>query len=510
MRLVEYGTRSYQVALDKILPVIQKNTKRSYIRVALVLITLHRIYSYFRVPRQLRHIVSLPFLSMEKSFYYREPPYSRFKRLILPVIKKDNGFYLSKVPFGWTVHVIDPVAAKQILMKAESSQKSHDFMETMGPNSPFVRLFGKDSVGIDNGQSWKKNRKIMNPVFHRPVPIETMASVVPTFFSFIEKNSYRVYIGPAMKNFTLDVLGFTIFGVEFKALKGDPEHWSSNYALVNKGMSDPLMNVMGSFGFLVSLFSPKRKSWMDAVTRFNAKLAQMVEQRRKEVDCGLYSSKSDKEKDLLTLMLEAKQRGEGASSDEELSHNMAGLFLAGHDGIAHTLAFCLYHLAKNKDVQDKLREHVISILGDAPIDIKPTLEQLKSIEYLDLVIKENLRHNAPADSLLPRIAKEDVILNGTLVPKGTTLNVDIYAIHHDPRSWESVDKFIPERFAKGGEYDNHEGLTWLPFSNGSRQCIGLNFSMVEQRLVLAMLVRKYEIDIPIESTHREHVVVTET
>ncbi|CAO3680922.1 unnamed protein product [Rhizopus stolonifer] len=487
MKLVEYGARSYQVALNKLLPVIQKNTKRSYIGVALVLITLHRIYSYLRVPKQLRHITSLPFLSMEKSFYYREPPYSRFKRFILPVINKNNGLYLSKFPFGWTVHVIDPVAAKQVLMKAESSQKSHDFMETMGPDSPFVRLFGKDSVGIDNGKSWKKHRKIMNPVFHRSVPIETMASVVPTLFSFIEKNNYRVSIGPTMKNFTLDVLGLTIFGFEFKALKGDPEHWSSNYALVNKGMLDPLMNIIGSFGFLVSLLSPKRKSWMDAVTRFNAKLAQLAEQRRKEVDRGIYSSKLDKEKDLLTLMLEAKQRGEGASSDEELSHNMAGLFLAGHDGIAHTLAFCLYHLAKNKDVQDKLREHVISILGDAPIDIEPTLEQLKSIEYLDLVIKENLRHNAPADNLLPRIAKEDIIVNGTLVPKGTTLNVDIYAIHHDPRSWENVDKFIPERFAKGGEYDNHEGLTWLPFSNGSRQCIGLNFSMVEQRLVLAML-----------------------
>lgn len=53
---------------------------------------------------------------------------------------------------------------------------------------------------------------MMNPIFHRLMPIKTMASVVPTLFSVIEKGDGRVPITTAMKDFTLDILGLTIFG----------------------------------------------------------------------------------------------------------------------------------------------------------------------------------------------------------------------------------------------------------------------------------------------------------
>lgn len=506
MEIAETVIKSYQFALDKLLPAIQKNTKKSYIGAAIALITLQRIFSYFRAPKKLRHITSIPFFAMAKSHYNREPPHSRFKRLIYPAISKNGGLYVSKIPFDWTVHIASPIAAKHVLMKAESNPKSHDFLDMMGPNSPFVQFLGYDTVGIANGQDWKRQRKVLNPAFHRSMPIKTMASVIPSLFSYIEKNNGTVSISLLMKDFTLDILGLAIFGFEFKALQGDPENWTSTYALVNEGLFDPLLNVMGSFSFLLTLLFPEKRKQMDAVSRLNAKLAQLAEQKRKEVQEGLHADKPENEKDLVTLMLEAEQANE-AIKDEELRHNIAGFFLAGHDTTAHTLSFCLYNLAKNKAVQQKLRQEIINHMGDEPMDVEPTLEQLKEMEYLNLVIKENLRLAGPADNLLPRVAKEDIIIDGTLIPKGTTLNIDIFAIHHDPRYWADADQFIPERFAKGGEQENHEGLTWLPFSNGARQCIGMNFSLTEQRLVLAMLVRKYEISVPENSIHYDHVII---
>jgi cytochrome P450 len=59
----------------------------------------------------------------------------------------------------------------------------------------------------------------------------------------------------------------------------------------------------------------------------------------------------------------------------------------------------------------------------------------------------------------------------------------------NPKLWANPDSFIPERFEKGGEQEGHVGLTWIPFSNGARQCIGMNFSLTEQRLVLAVLCK---------------------
>lgn len=94
MEIAETVIKSYQFALDKLLPAIQKNTKKSYIGAAIALITLQRIFSYFRAPKKLRHITSIPFFAMAKSHYNREPPHSRFKRLIYPAISKNGGLYV--------------------------------------------------------------------------------------------------------------------------------------------------------------------------------------------------------------------------------------------------------------------------------------------------------------------------------------------------------------------------------------------------------------------------------
>lgn len=108
-----------------------------------------------------------------------------------------------------------------------------------------------------------------------------------------------------------------------------------------------------------------------------------------------------------------------------------------------------------------------------------------------MVIKENLRRNGPVDNLIPRNTQQDIDLNGTIIPKGSRISVNVTSIHMNPKLWHDPESFIPERFERGGEFDGHDGFTWIPFSNGSRQCIGLNFSLTEQRIVLAMLCKSF-------------------
>lgn len=80
-------------------------------------------------------------------------------------------------------------------------------------------------------------------------------------------------------------------------------------------------------------------------------------------------------------------------------------------------------------------------------------------------------------------------LEGTMIPKGSEISIDVSSIHLSPKYWQNPDHFIPERFEEGGEHEGHAGLAWLPFSNGSRQCLGMNFSLTEQRVVLAMICK---------------------
>jgi cytochrome P450 len=83
-------------------------------------------------------------------------------------------------------------------------------------------------------------------------------------------------------------------------------------------------------------------------------------------------------------------------------------------------------------------------------------------------------------------------LGNVFVPKGTSVSVNIHALHHDPDLWKDPYTFNPERFAKDGEYEqirSDAGYPYIPFSHGGRQCIGINLSMTEQRVALIMMCK---------------------
>lgn len=128
-------------------------------------------------------------------------------------------------------------------------------------------------------------------------------------------------------------------------------------------------------------------------------------------------------------------------------------------------------------------------MGDQPADVLPTIEDTKKMKYLNQIIKESLRINPPVFSTIPRIAMEDTELSGTFIPKGTPVFVNIFDIQHSENIWENADKFDPERFS-----DSKEGSqpgSWIPFGDGPRQCIAMNFGLAEQRVLLSMLCKFY-------------------
>lgn len=138
----------------------------------------------------------------------------------------------------------------------------------------------------------------------------------------------------------------------------------------------------------------------------------------------------------------------------------------------------------------------------------------------------------PIADIITRVTHEDTEIAGTFIPKGTRGTIDVYNLHHNPTVWKvcmltyawycnltydlkDPETFRPERFEPGGEAENLAGLgmSWLPFSNGQRQCIGIwqekwlkgaldedidnafkciigmNFSLAEQRVFLPMLCK---------------------
>ncbi|KXN74924.1 cytochrome P450, partial [Conidiobolus coronatus NRRL 28638] len=198
---------------------------------------------------------------------------------------------------------------------------------------------------------------------------------------------------------------------------------------------------------------------------------------------------------LSTLLRETANNHEDPLTDEELVHNLNVFFVAGHDTTANTLACGMYQLAKNKQVQDKLRKEIYDTLQIQPGTNKivvPTFDQIKNMEYLGLFIKEVMRINPSVAQIVRKLTEDyHIPSDDVVIPKGTTVNVSIYGIHHDPKIYPNPEKFDPERFLVG----KHESDVYMPFGGGSRMCIGSNFSLMEQKVYLTMLLQKFTIDI---------------
>jgi cytochrome P450 len=184
-------------------------------------------------------------------------------------------------------------------------------------------------------------------------------------------------------------------------------------------------------------------------------------------------------------------------SDDEVIANALIVLAAGYETTATLLTYASYSLAKNQDVQDRLRDEIKKIYEGAGNKIK--YEDLSSIPYLDAVITETLRMYPPVirtERCCTRDHSMEAIIDGKKVKlyikEGDNIRFPTYAIHHDPNNYPEPEKFKPERFL---EENRHKLIpyTYLPFGAGPRNCIGMRFALLEAKLALAKTLLNFRI-----------------
>ncbi|KAI8647570.1 cytochrome P450, partial [Parasitella parasitica] len=495
---------------QQIVPHLTKKHKAVAISTAVALSLIYVIQDrYFKPPKNIRHIPYQGYLDVIRSSITKESYPDRANRILLPIInsQSNNGLYVRLGRLGWEIHVANPEAAKKVFLKQDLFPKA-DVLQgkeatlaakfTNGPNLVFL-----------NGSHWKAQRMIANPAFHRAQPIQLFGRMTQDLFTKMEALDETIDISDLMQRWTLDAIGKAGFGFDFHAVKDNDSAWVKTYNIINAGLQEPFYFFFPILDQALLWLSPKRQAVHQEMKRFVDMLSEVIKKKRHDIEAGLQNNNlPENEKDVLTLFIESEQRGEGALTNEELRSNLHIFFLAGHDTTSNALSFALYYLARHSEFQQRAREEVLSILGDAPEDILPSSDQLKQLNYINQVIKETLRMNGPAAQIVPRVSQQDTDLAGSFIPKGSLVTVDLYNIHHSKKVWKDADQFNPERFAPKGESSQlaGDGMTWVPFGNGARQCIGMNFSLNEQRVLLSMMLRKFTWKLPADSIHKDQVV----
>ncbi|CAI5464779.1 unnamed protein product [Closterium sp. Yama58-4] len=243
-----------------------------------------------------------------------------------------------------------------------------------------------------------------------------------------------------------------------------------------------------------------------------------IEERRQLAVKGEKPSEST----LVDALLEMEGDGEDEINKTELLMLALDMMLAGTDSTAKTVEWTLAELVRNPDVLERLRAEVDAAYAKAASAAAKTEAAggescvtvslpVQEMPYLQAVLKEQFRHHPVTPLFFPRLTTGSVTLGGYNIPPNTMININYWAIGHDPTVWVNPHKFDPSRFLDPAAPDilgQHFSL--LPFGSGRRGCLGKTLEIDMSARLLANLVRRFDFELPEEARTAGGVDMTET
>lgn len=320
------------------------------------------------------------------------------------------------------------------------------------------------------GETWVRHRKLIAPIF-QPANVAklggTMVDVTERHTQSIPVNTQRE-LHADMTKLTADIVTRTLF--------------ASDLGTESDRVGPALQVIVDHYGHGVSALIPGfEKLPLPSNKRARAALATLEEILIGIVNRGRQRGSSGT--DLLSMLLAARDDVGTGLGDRELRDQLMTFFLAGHETTALTLTFVLTLLAKNPYAEQKLRDEIRDVLGNA----RATAADVARLPFVRATVLEAMRLYPPAWAI-GREALEDLRVGDYLLPKGSQLWFLQWVNHRDPRYFPEPLQFRPERWLDGLERSLPR-FAYYPFGGGHRICIGNHFAMMEAILALVTLLR---------------------
>ncbi|PLB50811.1 benzoate 4-monooxygenase cytochrome P450 [Aspergillus steynii IBT 23096] len=204
--------------------------------------------------------------------------------------------------------------------------------------------------------------------------------------------------------------------------------------------------------------------------------------------------KGEKLSDFLGCLIEDRTGKNRGLDRAEIKAETSILLDAGSDTTAIALTNVLYYLIKHPNALRKLREEVDVILTGE--EIAP-YAKVKSLPYLRACLDESLRISPPLPRGLERkTPPQGMEIIGEQITGGVTVSVPAYVAHRDPILFPKPDSYMPERWLDESEATKDMRAAFIPFTTGARACLGRNITMMEQQILVATLVHRYDFALP--------------
>ncbi|XP_073821142.1 uncharacterized protein [Musca autumnalis] len=335
---------------------------------------------------------------------------------------------------------------------------------------------------------WKPLRSKLTPAFtsgKTQFILPSIKMVAEEFGQTYERSieeSESLNVHDLNARFTVDVISNCLFGFQCHSLK-NPEDEFRQISKLILGRTD--------FGIKSYLF---KTTYVEFMKFFGTKrFPQFIEDFFKRVvrEGFLEREKSGLVRnDFVDVLIELRKSGELNLDNDQIAAQFFIFFLAGFETSSTAMSHLLFELAKNEEVQEKLRKHIVETLKKHNNEL--SYEALMDMKYLDQAITETLRMY-PAFAYLQRVALEDYKVPGTeiTIEKNTDIFIPIKCIHYDPEIYENPHEFKPERF-NPSEITKRHPQSFLGFGDGPRNCIGMRFGRIQIKIGLVTLLTKFK------------------
>ena len=377
----------------------------------------------------------------------------------------------TRVVLGTTYHTInEPDAVRRVLL---------DNVENYPKPGPLRRIFPLIMDGLfgAEGAPWRSQRRLMAPVF-TPAAIQDFLPI----FTAVAQDAAGTWetqapgvidVAASSTRATFEVISRALFSAE-QGLAGDEaaEHVAAMLAGVGE---------VGILAFLgLSRFNPSRRARAGrrGEAYLTKRITAFIQQRQADPSPPA---------DFMTRLIDAFAADHPPKEAAKLALSNAVTFLvAGHETTANALAWTLYLLSEQPQVQAWAAQEAREALagGGGPAEI------LGRLVYLRWVLEEALRLYPPAPRIDRRALADDQ-LGDLAVKKGDYIGVWPWVLHRHEALWENPDAFDPERFAPEARAGYHR-FQYIPFGAGPRICIGAQFATAEALLILAEWLARFE------------------
>ena len=360
---------------------------------------------------------------------------------------------------------------------------------------------------MEDGPKWHRNRHLLTPAFHFAI----LKGYVPVYNSCLQQlfqkwdaiagHNDPVMLFDTISSFSLDIILQCAFSFRSNCQKEGtrPPYIRGVYQLV-ESVADRFFNPVYYFDWIYFLTSSGRQV-KDACKIVHAHAEMVIKERKQalglEQNIGVVDSQQlfeaiakSRKLDFLDILLTATDEDGVGLTDLEIRNEVDTFMFEGHDTTTSGVCWTLYCLAKYPEHQNKVREEVRSILSG-----RECLEynDLKDLKYTQWCIKEAMRLYPPVFDIF-RETHSEIELDGHKVPKGVWLSIAIISLHHNPEIWPNPEEFDPLRF-EPSNVKGRDPYAYLAFSAGSRNCIGQNFAINEERVAVASIVNRYRLSV---------------